>query len=96
LVSIGIVIFGIGLIFGIFLFGGTTTTAPSPTLQSNTVIVPSITGDSVNTASQILSALGLVMSGANAPGGGPILIGSQSPRAGTHVHRGSTIKITLT
>lgn len=95
----GVAVFGVGLLLGAVLFGGTTTTASSTHLPPNTVVVPSIVGQPLAVASNALGPTDLTMSPVNAPnfpaGSSRILIDSQSPLAGTHVHKGSTIRITL-
>jgi len=61
------------------------------------VVVPSLIGESLDLASTNLEQAGLVgaISGGPPTGNGPVLITSQSPGAGTHVPKGTSVALTL-
>jgi len=60
-------------------------------------VVPSLIGESLDLASINLEEAGLVgaISGGPPTGNGPVLISSQSPTAGTHVPKGTSVALTF-
>jgi beta-lactam-binding protein with PASTA domain len=92
--------FAAAILFGGGILVGLTVAQPSPTAASHpnhALVVPPVIGEPLTVATKSLYQAGLVVNvrAASVPlgGNGPLLVSSQSPKAGTALKKGTNVFI---